>query len=94
MAGGGSKKRLSSAGWEVFIKAVMQAVPLYSMSCFNLSKTTCKKLTTSMSRFWWGGDGDKQKLHWKKWDEVAQPKGAGGMGFRNLQLFDLAMLGK
>ncbi|XP_044342365.1 uncharacterized protein [Triticum aestivum] len=94
MAGTGLEKRLSSAGREVFIKVVMQAVPLYSMSCFNLSKTTCKKLTTSMSRFWWGGDGDKQKLHWKKWDEIAQPKGAGGMGFRNLQLFNLAMLGK
>ena len=46
-----------------------------------------------MANFWWGGDGDKQRMHWRKW-ELAQPKKAGAMGFREMHLFNLAMLGK
>lgn len=57
LAGGWSEKMLNSVGREVLIKAVMQAIPTYSMSCFILSKTTCKKMTSSMAKFWWGGDG-------------------------------------
>jgi hypothetical protein len=94
LASGGSERKLSSAGREVLIKAVMQAIPTYPMSCFKLSKTTCKKMTTAMSRFWWVGEGDKQKMHWRKWNDIAQPKRAGGMGFRDLHLFNIAMLGK
>ena len=94
LAGGSSEKMLNSAGREVLIKADMQAIPTYSMSCFSLSKTTCKKMTPSMANFWWGGDGDNQRMHWRKWEEFAQPKKAGGMGFREIHLFNLAMLGK
>lgn len=45
-------------------------------------------------RFWWGGDEDKKKMHWRKWSEIAHAKKEGGMGFKDLQLFNLAMLGK
>lgn len=51
-------------------------------------------MTPSMANFWWGGDGDNQRMHWRKWEEFAQPKKAGGMGFREIHLFNLAMLGK
>lgn len=33
-------------------------------------------------------------MHWRKWNDIAQPKRAGGMGFRDLHLFNIAMLGK
>jgi hypothetical protein len=85
---------LDFAGREVLIKAVAQSVPTYSMSCFQLSKTTCKRLTSIIARYWWGGDGDRRKMHWRKWSEIAHMKQGGGMGFRDLQLFNLAMLGK
>jgi hypothetical protein len=73
-AGGGPERKPSSAGREVPIKAVMQAIPTYPMSCFKLSKSICKKMTTTMSRFWWGGEEDKQKMHWRKWNDIPQPK--------------------
>jgi len=33
-------------------------------------------------------------MHWMKWDNLTKPKNKGGMGFRDLRCFNLAMLGK
>jgi hypothetical protein len=49
------------------------------MSCFALSKTTCKHLSSAMACYLWGGDGDKRKMHWRKCSEIDQPKYADGM---------------
>lgn len=68
-------------------------MPTFSVSYFQLSKTTCKKITSSVAQYWWG-DGDTSKLHWKKWSDRAHMKTRGGMGSRNLHLFNNAMLGK
>ena len=47
-------KLLNSAGREVLIKSICQAIPTYSMSCFTLSKKLCKKIIAAIARVWWG----------------------------------------
>jgi ribonuclease HI len=89
-----SGREASCAGREVLIKAVAQAVPTYPMSCFLIPKDTCKKMKSVIANYWWGSSADSRKIHWQRWDLLTMPKVEGGIGFRDLELFNLAMLGK
>ena len=47
-------KILSISGREILIKAVAQAILMYTMSCFQLPKGLCDEIESMMRRFWWG----------------------------------------
>ena len=47
-----------------------------------------------MAKYWWSSSLDRRSLHWVDWQTLASPKVQGGMGFWNLEMFNLAMLGK
>jgi hypothetical protein len=72
-------KLLSAAAQDILIKTVGQAISTYSMSCFQLSLTTCKNITESLAKFWWGGYEKKSKLHCASWPKFEGPKCVGGM---------------
>jgi hypothetical protein len=94
LVNGYAAKNLSGAAREVLIKAICQAIPTYSMSCFRLSKKMCKRITSIIARYCWGGNELKRKIHWKQWCDIAIPKVMGGMGFRDIQLLNQSMLAK
>jgi hypothetical protein len=49
----GCERMLSCAGREVFLKMVIQAIPVHSMSCFKLTKKVCKQLRALIAKYWW-----------------------------------------
>ena len=85
---------LSRAGKEVLIKAVIQAIPTYTMGVFLLPVKLCEELNALCAKFWWGQVGNERKIHWKNWESLTQPKDVGGMGFRDLRLFNYVILAK
>lgn len=59
---GWKKKMLSKAGKEVFIKAVVQVISTYTMSCFKLPDSLCEELTSMIRNFWWGQKKEEEKI--------------------------------
>jgi hypothetical protein len=88
------EKSLSSAGKEVLVKSVAQAVPVFSMSCFKLPRGLCEHLNKLIRQFWWGSKEGKRKPAWVSWKSMTQPKYMGGLGFRDFELFNLALLAR
>ncbi|XP_059441839.1 uncharacterized protein LOC132174162 [Corylus avellana] len=87
-------KFLSLAGKEVLLKAIVQAIPTYSMSIFLLPKELCKETNKMMQKFWWGHKENENKVHWMSWERLGRAKSQGGMGFRDLICFNKALLVK
>lgn len=53
---------LFGAGKQVLLKAVLTAIPCYSMTCFKLPKSLCKQIQSLLTRFWWDANPEKRKM--------------------------------
>ena len=91
---GWKEKLLSRAGKEVLIKAVIQALPTYLMGVYKIPVAVIQEIHSAMARFWWGGKGEERKMHWVSWEKMCKPKCMGGMGFKDLAVFNDALLGR
>jgi len=91
---GWQERLLSKAGKEIMIKAVAQAIPTYAMSCFDLTKSVCDDLNSMIARYWWSQQDKLNKIHWFSWEKLTRSKKKGGLGFRDLHLFNMAMLSR
>jgi hypothetical protein len=60
---GWNDRPMSKAGKETMLKFIVQTIPTYIMSCFQLPENICDQAT--ISNHWWDFDGGKKKIHWK-----------------------------
>lgn len=86
------EKLLSGSGKEILIKSVIQALPIYSMSVFKLPRGLCEHITSLVRNFWWGSKAGQRKTAWVAWDAITMPKYKGGLGFRDMEIFNIALL--
>ncbi|KAK2648728.1 hypothetical protein Ddye_016217 [Dipteronia dyeriana] len=87
---GWKNKLFSSGGKEVLLKVVVQAIPTYSMPLFRFPKSLVDDLHRLSTRFWW----DQIRIHRSTWRFLCRSKDLGGLGFRDLSLFNKALLAK
>lgn len=64
------------------------------MSTTMLLKKVLHKLTQIIRNFWWGHLRDKRKMHHLKWEWSNIPKEKEGLGLKNLQDLNSALLAK
>lgn len=43
-------------------------------------------------RFLWGGDDENKKMAWVSWDSICNTKEKGGLGIKNLEVFNIVLL--
>lgn len=91
---GWKEKLLSKGGKEILIKAVAQAIPVYSMACYDLTKSLCDELSSMINKYWWSQIDKENKTHWVSWEKLTKTKKTGGPGFRDLHAFNIAMLAR
>jgi hypothetical protein len=88
------EKYSSSGAKEVLIKAVLQSIPTYAMGVFKFPAGVTDDLAKVIRDFWWGDEHDRRGIHWISWDKVTRPKSQGGVGFRDLRVFNQALLAR
>ncbi|XP_056855051.1 uncharacterized protein LOC130504459 [Raphanus sativus] len=85
---------LSKGGKEVLIKSILLALPTYVMSTFLLPLEICENFASAIAQFWWSSNPPKRGIHWSKWEKVCLPREEGGIDFRMIHEFNLALLAK
>lgn len=78
----------------MLIKAALQAISMYVMSCFLLPNSLCKEMERISARFWWKKSAGRKGLHWCSWDSLCLPKGEEGVDFLDLAKFNIVLLAK
>ncbi|XP_031096851.1 uncharacterized protein LOC116001092 [Ipomoea triloba] len=87
-------KFLSRAGREILLKNVLQAIPTFAMSVFLLPIELCKEIERIMNSFWWGCEGKEREVLGGRVGREGKEREHGGMGFRKIREFNIALLGK
>jgi hypothetical protein len=64
---------------------------MYTMRVFRLPKTLTKDINSMMSKFWWGFKENVNRISWQR---LGRNKYIGGLCYRDLDCFNMAMLAK
>jgi hypothetical protein len=89
-----NEKYMYAAGKETLIKSVAQSITNHAMSVFKFPAGLCDDLTHIIRDFWWGDEEEKRKVHGMSWDKMTKPKSHGGLGFKDLRVFNQALLAR
>lgn len=64
------------------------------MSLFKILLSLCDELCSLFLNFWWGTSDGKRKIAWFKRNAICKPKALGELGFRDIGLFNQALVAK
>ena len=87
-------RHMSFVAKDVHVKSELQALATFTMGVFKMSSSFCEKYEKLIREFWWGKEDGHHKVHWMAWDKLIKPKRGGGIGFRDMHMFNQALLAR
>nr|KYP59873.1 Putative ribonuclease H protein At1g65750 family [Cajanus cajan] len=87
-------KCLSIEGRVTLINSVLNVMPIHFLSFFKAPNPVIKEIVAIQRDFLWRGVKDGSKIPWVKWETVCKSKVEGGLGIKDVKLFNWALLGK
>ena len=85
---------LSYAGRCELIRAVLQGVECFWLSILPIPVGVRDRISALCRNFLWGGKTSVSKKPLVAWKDVCRPKSEGGLGFMDLNAWNLALLAK
>lgn len=73
------------------IKAVLQAISIYTMCVFFLLEQLIHGMMASICNFQWGAY-NQCAMAWKDLQHICMPKSQNGMGFQDLHAFEFGLV--
>ena len=64
------------------------------MQCFKIAKSITEGIERMCRSFFWGQRAEERKTAWVAWEKLFLPKKEGGLGIRNFEIFNQALLAK
>ncbi|KAL8089279.1 hypothetical protein AgCh_038904 [Apium graveolens] len=91
---GWQNQTISKAGKVILLKTAAQVIPNFWMNMFLIPSEITDRIEKSMNKFWWRNGGTNGCIRWMSWERLCTVKEDGGLGFKSLKSFNVAMLAK
>lgn len=73
---------------------MLNAIPIFYLFFLKMPAKVVRKIIEIQRNFLWGGTVGGRKICWVKWSRVCTPRKEGGLGVRDIKLFNLSLLAK
>lgn len=66
----------------------------FSLAIFRIPKVVAKKIQSLQARFLWEREKHDKKISWVRWEHICSPRSHGGLGIKDVCLFNEAFMAK
>ncbi|XP_074282785.1 uncharacterized protein LOC141607328 [Silene latifolia] len=87
-------RKFSYAGRLTLVQHVLNSLHSYWASLFVLPKGIIQRIEATCRNFLWDGSAEYRRSPLVAWDTICRPKQEGGLGLKNQELWNIAMVGR
>ena len=70
------------------------AIPLFYLSFIKAPISVCNRIISIQRKFLWAWCRDNRSIAWVRWEDVCKPLEEGGLGIKDVKIFNNALLAK